>query len=209
MTSLSSSNNSNSADWTADKRPWCQPWTWIHALLTGVSMTLCIQMAAQKTAARIVTARTLHRAWWLTQRNTLCELWCACPWPGNTSLQHNPSERFDALISRDCPQSRLRRDLGTSNYRRVEWLPPATALKYIFEVDHISLHTYVLHWQRGGGAVSQRLLWNDVHGVVRPSDVFPVNLILLLKAMVKTRKTRTVSFAALWRELEDVAVCPA
>lgn len=39
---------------------------------------------------------------------------------------------------------------------------------------------------------------------MRPSDVFLVKLILLWKAIVKTRKTRTLSFAALWRELEDV-----
>lgn len=154
---------------------------------------------------KIVTARMLHRAWWLTQRNTLCELWRACPWPGNTSLQHNPSERFNAPISRDCPQTRLRRDLGTSIWRRVEWLPPATSLKCIFvRWPHPTSHMCITLTTRG---VSQRFLWNDVHGVVRPSDVFPVNLILLLKAMAKTRKTRALSFAALWREPEDVTVC--
>lgn len=132
MTSPSSPKNNNNADWTGDKRPWCQPWTWICAPLTTVSTILRFRTAAQRTTARIVTARMLHRTWWLTQRNTLCELWRACPWPGNTSLQHNPSERFNAPISRDCPQTRLRRDLGTSIWRRVERLPPATSLKYIF-----------------------------------------------------------------------------
>lgn len=138
----------------------------------------------------------LHRAWWLTQRNTLRELWCAWPWPGNTSLQHDSGDRFDAPVSRYYPQSRLWRDLGTSTWRRVEWLPPATSLKYIF-----------VRWPHPTSHItSQRLLWNDFHGVVRPSGAFPVNLIHLLKAMVKTRKTRVCHLlhcGGSWRMLQE------